>query len=160
MTITMYLPVDLIQHISIFCDTRTVLHITSLNHKTYEKIKIYFLDDPAYWKLTDNIIQSKKFTKLKKLVSNHKISNNGLKNLTNLEILHASDNCKIDDHGIRNLNLIELYVSKNPKITEVSHMTNLKILDAHGNCGIDDHGIRNLNLTELYSSGNSKITNA
>src|ERR1700738_761330 len=104
MTITMYLPVDLIQYISIFCDTRTILHITSLNHKTYEKIKIYYLDDPYYHKLTDNIIQSPRFSKLKKLIMNFNISNDGLKNLTNLKILDACDNYRIDNYGIRNLN--------------------------------------------------------
>ena len=30
---------------------------------------------------------------------NYKISNNGLKNLTNLEILDASEDCGIDEHG-------------------------------------------------------------
>jgi hypothetical protein len=42
--------------------------------------------------------------------------------------------------GIIGLDLIELDVSWNKKITNVSFMKNLKKLYADGNCGIDQNG--------------------
>ncbi len=58
------------------------------------------------------------------------------------------------------INVVELDVSDNPKITNVSYMKKLKKLNAGGNsCGIDQKGIEGLELVELNVSYNPKITN-
>jgi hypothetical protein len=64
--------------------------------------------------------------------------------------------CGQDIYG---LDLIELYVGKNNKITNVSFMKKLKILDASCDCGIDQHGIDGLDLIELDVNDNKKIIN-
>lgn len=70
---------------------------------------------------------------------------------------HAESTCGIDDDGIKKLNLIELYVSHNYKIKDVSYMTNLRTLIACGNCGIDKKGINNLKFIELNTYGNKNF---
>ena len=55
--------------------------------------------------------------------------------MINLQKLNASRNCGIDNDGIKGLNLIELYVSNNPKITNVNWMKKIQKLDASGDCG-------------------------
>jgi len=76
-----------------------------------------------------------------------------------LEILNCSGNCGIDDKGIKNLTKLKiLSASDNPKITNINHLTNLEILWCDGNCGISDEGIKNLtNLKEMYARNNPKI---
>ena len=64
--------------------------------------------------------------------------------------------CGINDEGLSE-NLIELYASHNPRITNVSYMKKLKILHARGICGIDDKGLPE-NLVKLNSLNNPKIT--
>ena len=62
-------------------------------------------------------------------------------------------------HGIEGLDLINLHVSDNNKIKNVSFMKNLYSLYAGNNCGIDQNGIKNLDLVELDASDNNKIKN-
>ena len=70
--------------------------------------------------------------------------------------------CGIDQNGIKGLDLIELDITDNPKITDVSFMKNLKKLIAEGPlCGINNNSIKGLNLCTLnvLSNLNFKDTN-
>ena len=76
---------------------------------------------------------------LKILECNKYITNKGIKHMTNLKRLDAS-NCKyITDEGIKNL-------------------TNLEILAVCRKSGVTDEGLLHLNLKELYSYKNYNIT--
>ena len=68
--------------------------------------------------------------------------------LTNLKKLIATDNTNIYNTSIQKLNLLELYIFRNSRITDLNFMTSLKIL-ASGNSGITQSSIQNLNLLEL-----------
>src|SRR5205085_1961745 len=94
-----------------------------------------------------------------KIIKN--LNNDIIKNYPYCEKLLVNIFCRIDNEGIKNLtNLIELYATNNNKITNINHMSNLQKLDAYGDCGIDDNGIKNLtNLIFLNASVNPKITN-
>ena len=80
--------------------------------------------------------------------------------LVNLQTLDISGDCGVGDKGLRRLTgLTYLYASNNPKIQNINHLKHLKILFAEGNCGINDDGIKELkNLVTLNSDENDKIT--
>ena len=61
--------------------------------------------------------------------------------------------------SIKNLDLIQLDISYNNKIKDISFMKNLKILNAYGNTELDQDSIKNLDLIELDVSYNDKINN-
>ena len=158
-------------------------------HNYYGDLQItnfYDLSPKYQYKITDLILSSEQFQKIIKLnVSynenisddgiknltnlqelningNGNITDEGIKNLTNLQILNIFDNSNITDEGIKNLtNLQELYISRNKNITNkgIKNLTNLQKLNASGNEKITDKGIKNLiNLRILYASDNRKIT--
>jgi hypothetical protein len=95
--------------------------------------------------------------------------------MKHLKILHANYECKINQEVIDRLDLIELYVSLNDKIINVSFMKKLKLLIAAYSCGSDQNGrIRESRLSnstcrlrirhnwvrlKLNACGNDKITN-
>src|SRR3972149_9558051 len=105
-------------------------------HKFYIDLQItnlYDLPDIFQEKLTDEILLSNQFQKINKLnvSSNENITNNGIKDLINLQKLNISGNKKITDNGIKNLyNLRKLNVSGNKKITDdgIKNLTNLQEL--------------------------------
>ena len=116
-------------------------------------------------------------SRLKKLTAHHGIDQSGIIGLnltelcardnsnirdvswmTNLQVLHANENCGIDQSGIAGLNLTKLHAWNNNKIKDVSWMTNLQVLDAGGKCKIDQAGIAGLNLTKLNVAYNDNIT--
>jgi flagellin-specific chaperone FliS len=90
---------------------------------------------------------------------NPKIYN--VNHMENIIELDASYNCGISDEGIKNLkNLQKLCATDNFKIKNINHMTQSLIeLDASYDCGISDEGITKLNLQILYSHCNEKIKN-
>ena len=54
--------------------------------------------------------------------------------------------------------IMDLDVSNNPKITNVSFMKNLKILKAGWHCGIDQNGIQDLDLVRFsFNIYNKKL---
>src|SRR5437868_4364826 len=110
-------------------------------------------------KITNEILQQSKFSKLKSLYLTDNLHVTDLSALKNLEILFAERKCVINQKSIEKINLKHLYAVNNKRITNVSHMTNLELLDASGKSGITQEGIRNLNLTILFTSNNPKITN-
>jgi hypothetical protein len=59
---------------------------------------------------------------------------------------------------IHGLNLVELDVTDNKKITNVSMMKSLKILNASGfECGIDQNGVIGLDLVGFVFHENEKL---
>jgi len=104
-------------------------------------IDLFNIHNKYKCKLTDKILLQFQFVKYFDASGfSSKITDKGIKHLTNLNTLDASENKKITDEGIK-------------------HLTNLHTLDASGNCGITDKGIKHLtNLHILYASGNEKIT--
>ena len=108
------------------------------------------------------------------------ITNEGIKDLRNIEKLIITNNaritkishmtklqhveacnCNLDNSSLsKEMTELEyLDVSDNHKITDVSFLPSLKFLYIDDNCGIDDNGIKNLDLETLTCRYNSKITN-
>ena len=108
-------------------------------------------------KLTDLVLQQRKFSRLVKLDIRHNKNINDISFLTTLKKLYVNHLCGIDQQGIYRLDLIELYADSNEKIKDVSFMTSLKKLYAGVFCGINQQGIQGLNLIELYAANNEKI---
>ena len=75
-----------------------------------------------------------------------------------LKILHANNTILTND-SIRELtNLQELHCNDCEYITDINHMTKLRSLYAGGYCGLNNEGIKNLKLTYLDSKNNYKLT--
>lgn len=146
-------------------DVRDVLNICIINKYTDEHIYIENLYDLDYYglnKLTQSVIEQKKYSKLKKLYiyNNRKINNlNHLKN--SLRVL----NCGVDynnENIFTNIKYVEdmlctdmfTYARNYDEIKE-------KIYDIHNlfDSEIGQEGISELNLVELYCDRNMKIKN-
>jgi hypothetical protein len=91
--------------------------------------------------------------------NSYKITNDGIKSLTNLTELDISGN-KNNVIDITHLtNLTTLYMSCNPNITHIRNLTKLRTLSIRGDSGINDLEIKSLtNLTDLNADYNNKIT--
>ena len=81
--------------------------------------------------------------------------------MTSLKVLYARGKCKIHQNSINLLDLVELDVTNNTKINNVSHefSKSLKVLYAAGKSNIDPKSIDQLNLIKLDIRYNYKITN-
>ena len=129
-----------------------IINLYSANEKDSHKLS---------FKLTQNIIEQKKFRNIEKLnvCHNSKIINvNHIKET--LKVLKCGYNCGIDQAGIFELKLTKFDATNNSKIKNINHMKEtLKILICNSKCGIDQYGISKLNLRELDASHNEKIFN-
>ena len=105
-------------------------------------------------------IEQKKFSKVIQLDA-HGIDLD-VTSLTNLKKLKASLNYQtglcIGQSDINGLDLVELDLTNNKLVSDISFMTNLTKLSIGGINAIDQNGIRPLNLFELDISDNNKIT--
>lgn len=128
--------------------------VYDINHLTLLEYLYLGCDSNVNDKNIQNLVNLVEFT------AGHNIRN--INHMKNLARLHASDtNCRVGDDGIRDLSNIQiLIIWGNMSITNVNHLTNLLDLDASGHmCGIDDDGIRYLSdLVRLKCSNNRKIS--
>jgi len=151
---------DVLQVILELVDFKTQLNLISLDKSCYENLKIINLDDHKITKkMTQEIIMQKKYNSLKYLdiSNNSKIySINHLKSLIKLD---CGWNSGIDQEGIKDLtNLQILYASWNEKIYSVNHLKSLITLHCRGDSGVDQEGIKDLNnLQILYADYNKKM---
>lgn len=109
--------IDLLQIIVDFSNIKESLSMCRLNKYTYNKIKIYYLDE-SHNNVTDDILRQKKYSHLIGLDLNYNFQVKNINHLTNLKILYACGSCGIDNEGISKLNLIEFYADNNGKITK------------------------------------------
>jgi len=154
-------PLDIWQVIFQHCDSLSQLKLIIVCTDFYHSFFITDLYDIPYtnqYKLTNLILQQRKFSRLVQLNVRDNKNVNNISFLSNLKKLNARYLCGIDQKGIQGLDLIELYVDKNDRITDVSFMKNLKKLYAYDSCGIDQQGINGLNLIELVVNNNDRIT--
>lgn len=146
-----------------FIDNIKICHI---NKDTYENLKIYDLiniNENIKLKLTQKVIEQKKYNKLKKLDA----SNNGkIRNVNHLcetlEELYCCSNMKasgICQSGLNDLkNIRILRASNNIKIYDASIFFNSLVeLDCSKNCGINTNGVQKLKIKILNIKKNIKI---
>ena len=168
----MFLPFDVIQKISEYCDLPTKINITATNKYYYKNIRVYKLSETTTkltypyieeypeisHKLTKEILIRYKYLTELNLSHNNKINDEDIQHLLNLQSLYT--NKLITDKGIKGINLHTLCARGDSKITDegIKGM-NLHTLNASYNSKITNEGIKGMNLHTLYAYNNSKITN-
>lgn len=156
-----HLPSDIVSIIHMQLGFHSQLNFKSI--KNFEKYPVTNLLDEVpnniYTKILSNDI-FKLYPHTTKLSHNIRISLEGIKYLTKLQILHVGYDITQDE--ICNLiNLVELKIPKNNIISDLNHLTNLHTLDISNSHKITNDGIKSLiHLTELDISGNMNyVTN-
>ena len=115
-SISIYIPVQLIQLISDFLDFETNLKLSQINKEIRNNIQIKYVNNS---KITDSILRQFKYKKIVRLnaFNNPKIKKIG--HMKNLQELDAGENCGVSDDSIQELNLKILNAHDNPKITKI-----------------------------------------
>ena len=145
----------------IFYDEKLeITNLLGIENLTDEMLKKY--PKVKYLDCTNNAITDKgiKYTNLKSLIiyNNSKITDDGIKHMTDLEELYIHDNKKISDKGIKKMDLKILDASfTNISNEGIKHM-HLEVLYANCNSNITDEGIKHMDLKILYAYGNHNIT--
>ena len=110
-------------------DILSQLRLKSVNKNTNRLRIINFctIGNKYLNKLNDKILKQYDYIKYLNISCNKKITNEGIKYMTQLHSLNASRNEKITDEGIKHfIQLHELYASDNPNITDkgIIHIPN------------------------------------
>jgi len=151
-------------------EIKNEIDITDNDLLIIPNIEILKLDSHIYFyfdirlqekKITDNGIKNLPQLNTLNLYRNTIITNEGIQNLLQLTTLDLSYNNIINDNGIKNLlQLNTLILANNYNITKIKHLINLTNLDLSGYSIIDDIELKNLTkLTILNLENNNSITN-
>ena len=155
--------IDVLQLILEFVeDIKTTLNLCILSKECYEYLKIKELYSI---KLTQKIIEQKKFNKLQILDACYNKYITNINHLTNTLVVLDCSSCSygINQEGISNLKKLKiLNVSYNPHITNIDHLADTLVeLECKGDtCGINQKSISKLKKLKVLKAGdNKKITN-
>ena len=151
----LYLPKELIVHILQFTllDGKSKLFDLSSTCKQFDELKNLLLLEidcsrDNYPNLRDShLIKFSQVLKSIYLCYNDKITDEGIKSLTNLTSIYLRYNDKITDEGIKSLtNLTSIDLCHNDKITNegIKLLTNLTFIDLRYNDKITNEGIKSL----------------
>ena len=100
---------NLVQCISEFTDLKTCLKIVCMCKWTAHNIKIkYVNDEDLCRKITDHILEQKKYSHLIELNVNNNQKVRKISHLSYLQKLDIGFNCGVTNDEIKDLNLIEL----------------------------------------------------
>lgn len=153
-------------------DLKDAINMYNLSKSHQDNIiikNLCHIPDTYLRKLTQKIIEQKKFHRVEKLYAwdnkeitsvDHMYKSPIFGVTDSLKILACGNRCGINQDGISQVNLTILNAHNNKKITNVNHMKNtLKILVCSGECGIGQEGISQLSLIQLELADNKKIIN-
>lgn len=156
--------IDILQIIINYSHIRDQIKCMTIDTHLYQNINIYSLKHNVDLNLSQNVIEQRKFRKLKKLSCGMNKKIYDVNHLADtLKILKCPGYCGIDQNGISQLKCLEiLHCMYNYKIYDVNHLENtLKELFCNGGCcGIDQSGISKLrHLRIIKYEHNKKINN-
>lgn len=149
------LPIEIIQHVTNFCDLRNTLNIMMTCQKYNQHLYIYSIDKKNSYFINDDILCQNKFRFLREIHVGPFVKQIGF--LKNLKKVIIDQKSIIGQDSMQDLDLIELKIFNNKNIKHVAHMKNLKILYIYGKCGIDQNEINKLNVYELCVSFNPYV---
>lgn len=156
------IPLRIWQVILEYTDFPTQIRLRQVNKRFY-RLSIIDFHNISYYhmdKLTDSIISQHLNIRYLCAYYNPKITNvNHLKHLIKLDA--QGESCGLTDIGLKDcIELQILYTGDNPKITTVNHFKSLRVLGVSSNSGITNEGFKDcINITRLIVHENPKITN-
>lgn len=159
------IPIEIVQHITDYCDCRTTVQIISSCKTFRQDIYIKYMYNISWntrRRLNDYILTQNMFRNLIQLDIR---DNERIINVSYLTMLKKLDvrNSKLTQDSIKGLKLEEIDVSVMSTIRDVSSMSGtLKVLRCQNGfhiCGITQECINKLHLTELHAAGNKNINN-
>ncbi len=155
--------IDILQIIINYCDVKTQIRCMMIDTYTYDNVYIYSLNTEMNYRVDQNVIEQKKFSRIKYLNCSN---NEKIKNLNHLAETLKTLKCiqfsGIDQNGISNLKKLKsIDCSLNQKINSVSHLGNtLEELYCSEWSGITQNGINGLKKLKIMDcSGNKEIYN-
>lgn len=142
------LPEDLLREIGLYLNTRERVWFSMVDKITYKSIIIEEISSPCGYYLTDAILKQPRFSMLRLL------------DLSFIGIIGRHARTSVTDDGIKNLRHLEvLHMNNIPTITQIGHMTELRELSISGDCGVSNESLLPLKkLVKLDISNNRKIT--
>ncbi len=145
-------PFDIWHVIFHHCDLLSQLRLFTVCSDFYQSfaiIDLYNMSEIYHKKLTNSVLQQRKFNRLVQLDIRYNRNITDISFLTTLKKLCIGSSCKIDQQGIQGLDLVELNANFNETIKDISSMTNLKKLNICSPCGINQQSIRGLVINEM-----------
>lgn len=157
--------IDLLQIIINYSGLKSSIYLSQMDKYVHDNIHIHCLYSPKNYALSQQVLDQRKYSKLKILLLSHNGKNildiNNFRNT--LEYLQCNDSTsQIDQKCISELRKLKVLIcNNNPKINNIDHLSEtLEKLCCMGNSGISQTNIFKLNkLKSLKCSDNTKINN-